>query len=321
MYPVSVVSQRREGIGLAAIVVVAVAAAAGGGAPGCGGPLDTAPPRPRDAGTNTGAGGKRVVDAAPPSVRDAGFDTGVDVSWPIVPGCISGLPPSPQFSPDVIPTVAVSCSSSTSVILRVSDAAGQGMYYVPRLEPPIDGLSLQYTGEICNWSGDSPIELVVRQAAVRPGAAYRTTLSITPTGPPQPRSVFALNVNAVAIDFSVDPAVVDFGTVTPGQFMRMALTITNATASAPFDTVFSSQQQQGPFLLYPIPSGGALSVQPGESRQMLEAVLNTQAPGTFEATFLVSPFQPGIAIDPACGVIRTVTMRALVIPPGPPPLP
>jgi hypothetical protein len=52
---------------------------------------------------------------------------------------------------------------------------------------------------------------------------------------------------------------------------------------------------------------------------MLDAVLNAQNLGTFEATFLVSPFFSGVAIDPACGAVRTVTMRATVVSPRLPP--
>jgi hypothetical protein len=54
---------------------------------------------------------------------------------------------------------------------------------------------------------------------------------------------------------------------------------------------------------------------------MLVAVVNAQATGTFETTFLVGPYVPGVAIDPSCGVIRTVTLRATIVPGGLPPLP
>jgi hypothetical protein len=83
--------------------------------------------------------------------------------------------------------------------------------------------------------------------------------------------------------------------------------------------VFPSKNGQGPFVIIPAPSAAQSSLQPGESRQLLGAVLNTQATGTFEATFLVSAFPPDTPVDPACGVIRSVTLRAQVVAPAPPP--
>jgi hypothetical protein len=112
--------------------------------------------------------------------------------------------------------------------------------------------------------------------------------------------------------------VIDFGTVAVGVYQRMPVTITNAAGGAAFGSVYASQQQPGPFLLLNTPAGST-ALQPGESRQLLAAVLSTQAPGTFEATYLVSAFQPGVLIDPSCGVIRSITMRAQVSNSLPPP--
>jgi hypothetical protein len=99
----------------------------------------------------------------------------------------------------------------------------------------------------------------------------------------------------------------------------MPIAITNATDGAPFDAVYPAQQQQGPFLVLPTPPTEALSLQPGESRRLLNAILNTQATGTFEASFLISAFPPGTAVDPVCGVIRPLTLRAQIVAQGPSP--
>ena len=314
VYSVAVVLLRRGGIGLAAdtvgAVVVAIVVAAAS-VPGCGGPLDSpTPPAPADAGT----GGRRSVDASP-VVRDAGpgMDAAIDVPWPIVPGCITGVPPAPRFSPTFIPPVTIGCEASSTVILRVADAAAQGMIFRAALDPPIAGFSATFSGDLCGFDIDTPIYLEVQQGAVHPGFSITTVLRISVLGPPpQADSVFALNINTAPIDFTVDPAVVDFGVVPVGLSPRIPIAVITAADSAPFQAVFPTLQQQGPFFLFPTSAGGP-TMQPGDALPMLSAVLNPQAPGTFENTFLVSAFSPGIAIDPACGVIRTVTMRAQVV--------
>jgi hypothetical protein len=107
--------------------------------------------------------------------------------------------------------------------------------------------------------------------------------------------------------------------VTQGDYMQMPVTITNALDGAPFDIVYATQPQQGIFSLVPSGLGGTL--QPGDSKPLLQAFMSALTAGTVETTFLVSPFVPGIPIDPSCGVIRTVTMRAQILPSGPPPPP
>lgn len=324
MYSLEVVSPR-GGRGLAAVVVTLVVSAVGFGAaaPGCGGPLDSRPPRMTpDAGTDV----RRTVDAA----RDLGtrpdavviVDTGVSIPWPIIPGCVSGLPPSPRFTPGTIPPIAGSCASSSPVLLTVDDAAGQGMIFNSALDPPIDGLSLTTGGNVCAVRGTSypvTVQLFVRQGLSLPGQTLTTTLRITPVGPAQPGYAFPLTINTVPINFTV-PDVIDFGQVNQGDYMQMPVIVTNATDSAPFEQVYSTQTQQGLFSLVPNNLGGP-ALQPGDSRPLLQAFLSALTAGTFETTFLVSPFQAGVPIDPSCGVIRTVTVRAQIIPSGPPPPP
>jgi hypothetical protein len=314
VYSLPVVLQRRGGSGLAVVIAVAFGAA---GAVGCGGPIDSRLPDPRDAGTNSGTGGKRTIDP----VHDAGtVEAAVDVAWPTIPGCVSGLPPAPLLNVTAMQPIAIGCASSSAVLLRVSDTAAHGMSFTAGLSPPIDGLSLDFAGNLCASDIDTPVELVVRQFALQPGPPLATFVWVTPVGPsPQLGSGFALQIRRAPIDFTIDPAVVDFGTVPAGVYQRMPITITNAVDGAMFDGVFPSQQQQGPFLILPIPSTGAPSLQPGESRQMLAAILNTQATGTFEASFLVSAFPPGTPVDPACGIVRPLTVRAQIVAQGPPP--
>ena len=193
------------------------------------------------------------------------------------------------MNPNPIPPIAIGCSSSTSVLGNIFDSAGQGMVYGALLNPPIDGLALSSRGILCGNNFNDPINLVVRQSAFHPGASYTTNLSITPAGPPPQKSmVFGLSINVVPIDFDIDPVVLDFGNVTIGQYRRQALTVANAATSAPFDILYSSPQQKDPFLLLSLPMGQSL--QPGGSVEMLEASINPQVPGNYEATFLVSTF-------------------------------
>ena len=266
---------------------------------------------------NTGAGGKRTID---PVHDAAAVEAAVDVSWPAVSGCVSGLPPSPRFNSDNVAPIVIGCAATSTVILRASDAAAQGMVFAARLDPPIFGLALDFDPDLCASDVDTPISLVVSQQAFRPGASFATTVFVTPLGPPpQTISGFPLSIETVALDFTIDPDVVDFGTLSTGVFQTMPITITNALDGAPLDSVFPSQNGRGPFVIIPAPSSAKPSLQPGESRQLLGAVLNTQATGTFEASFLVSAFPPDTPVDPACGVIRSVTLRAQVVAPGPPP--
>ncbi len=223
---------------------------------------------------SSGAGGKRAVDAAAPDIVGV-RDASVDISYPIVPGCVSGLPPSPQLVPTPIPPIAVGCAASTSAFASIFDLAGQGMVYNATLSPPVDGLSLSTRGIVCGNSMTTPVYLTTRQSALHPGASYTTTVSITPAGPPpQTSAAFGLTINVVPIDFSIDPVVLDFGLVTVGQFRRLQLTVTNATTSAPFDTLYPLPQQQGPFLLLNLPVTTGQSLKPGESFAMLEASIN-----------------------------------------------
>jgi len=305
------------------VVVTLVVAAVGFGAgtAGCGGPLDTRPPRMTpDAGTDR----RRTVDAS----RDLGtrpdaivvVDTGVSIPWPIIPGCVSGLPPSPRFSPATIPPMTISCAASSQVLLTLDDAAGQGMLFNSSLDPPIDGLSLSSSGNVCANQGTSypvTVQLFVRQGLSLPGQTLTTTLRITPVGPAQPGYAFPLTINTLPIDFSV-PDVIDFGKVTQGAFPQMPVIVTNAADGAPIQQVYATQTQQGQFSLIPYNVNGPL-LQPGDSQPLLQAFLSAQIAGTFETTFLVSPFQAGLPIDPSCGVIRTVTVRAQIAASGPPP--
>jgi hypothetical protein len=312
VYSASVVLQR-GGIGLVAVVV------AGMSALGCGGPIDSRPPSVRpDAGIDRGTGGIRIIDPLGMGGYP-GFDAAPDVSWPFIPGCISGQPPSPQFSSDHIDPINVGCASSTTLILTEKDAANQGMVLIPSFDPPVDGLDLYYNSTVCA-NNQYPIEVIVRQSAFRPGPPITTSLSIALSGPPpQQKWVFPVTVNPLAIDFSVDPAIIDFGTVNAGQFVQIPISVTNSFDGAPFDHMYASQSSQGPFQLYSTPGPGGPSVIPGETRPMFQAILSTRMTGTFDATFLVSPFQPGVAIDPACGAIRTITMHAQIVSGGPPP--
>ena len=307
-------------INLVALVVTLVV--------GCGGPIDSRPPRmtAQDAGTDI----RRTVDAARdlPKRPDAItiVDTGVSVPWPVIPGCVSGLPPSPQFTPSTIPTVTISCAAGSPVLLHLTDAAGQGMIFDTTLDPPISGFSSTHGSTVCASNGNTyptPIELFVSQAAALPGSTFSTTLRITLQGPSQPGYTFPLRVTTAPIDFTLDPAVIDFGTVYLGTAAQASVTVTNALDGAPFENLYATQPQQGTFSLFASGMTGT-SLQPGDSQPMLQAYLNAQTLGTFETTFLVSPFLPGVPIDPSCGVIRTLTMRAQVVAPGkgpPPPLP
>jgi hypothetical protein len=314
VYSLLVVFQRRGGSGFAVVIVATIAA----GVAGCG-PIDSRPPG-SDAGVganagNTGAGGM-LIDP----VHDAGSGGAVDVAWPAVSGCVSGLPPAPRFDSDHVSPVVVGCAATSTVILRASDAAAQGMVFTARLNRPIPGLALDFDPDLCASDVDAPISLVVSQFAFRPGASFTTAVLVAPLGPPpQPSTAFTLNIKTAALDFTVDPDVVDFGTVSTGVFQTMPITITNAIDGAPLDSVFPSQSGQGPFVIFPAPSSAKQSLQPGESRPLLGAALNTQATGTFQATFLISAFPPGTPVDPACGVIRSVTLRAQVVVPGPSP--
>jgi hypothetical protein len=193
------------------------------------------------------------------------------------------------------------------------------MVYSTRLDPLIDGAALlSPTNTLCGYT-NAPISLVIRGSTFRPGETYATSLSITPVGPPpQKGAVFGLTINAVPIDFNVGPATIDFGTVTVGQYLQQSITVTNALDGAPFDSLYATPTAQGPFILYSLSTPLAGSVRPGEARQMFQATFNPQTTGTFDATFLVSPFQPGVLIDPSCGVIRSITMHAQVTGANPP---
>lgn len=277
-----------------------------------------------DAGTDV----RRTVDAA----RDLGtrpdavviVDTGVNIPWPIIPGCVSGLPPSPRFTPHAIPPVTISCAASSPVLLQVSDAAGQGMLFATTLDPPVSGIYTTISGTVCaasyGTSYPAAVQLFVSQGASLPGRTINTTLRITPMGPAQSGYAFPLTINTVPIDFTVDPAVADFGKVTQGAYTQMTLMVSNALDSAPFESLYWTQPQQSVFSLLPNSLPGP-SLLPGDSQPMLRAIMNAVTAGTVETTFLVSPFAPGMPIDPSCGVIRTITMRAQVAPGGLPPLP
>jgi hypothetical protein len=310
------------------VVVTLVVAAVGSGAaaPGCGGPLDSRPPRMTvhpDAGTDV----RRTVDAA----RDLGtrpdavviVDTGASIPWPIIPGCVSGLPPAPRFTPSAIPPVTISCAASSPVLLQVSDAAAHGMLFVTTLDPPVSGIYSTISSTVCATNGTSypaAVQLFVGQGASLPGHTINTTLRITPMGPAQSGYAFPLTINTVPIDFTVNPAVADFGNVTQGAYTQMTLMVSNALDSAPFESLYWTQPPQGLFSLLPNGLPGP-SLLPGDSQPMLRAIMTALTAGTAETTFLVSPFAPGVPIDPSCGVIRTITMRAQITPTGLPPLP
>ncbi len=288
---------------------------------------------------DTGTGGRQSIDAAPDRVRDtgvvvpdasvdagvdvgvdAGVDSRIDAQWPVVAGCVSGLPPSPRFNPQRIAPVLISCMPSRTDIMFLSDVAFQGMLFDAVLGSPIEGIALSFPRDLCGFDFNAPITLDVSQSAALPGTSFSTTLQVTIVGPPpQLTHVFPMEIDTVAIDFSVDPNLVDFGTVSAGQSVRIPLTVINALDGAPLANVFATQPAQGPFQLSPNFFLGGTPLPPGDAQPILDAVLNAQTVGDYENTFLVSAFPPGSVIDTRCGVIRTITMRAQVVSNLPPP--
>jgi hypothetical protein len=345
------VGRNRTAWGIAPVTFAALASVA----VGCSGPLDspTVPP-PRvihDAGADVrrDAPADRRADVADGNLDrsdtagdtfdgrrvDGGMadvDAGVDVpspadaGWPVLVDCISGRPPSPSYDPmSVTPVLTVGCGPLSRVVVQLVDLAHQGMFFDAQLEPPVPGFDLARNPYLCGAQTSAPIYIIASgTAGLTPSTSLQTFLRVTVQGPGQtqlPLRAIPLYISVAATDFTLVDDVVDFGTVVQGGYSVRDLTVINNLASAPIAYLYSSTLgDPGPFSLFSrgLDSTGA-PLEPGNTGALLTASFNPTSAGSYQATFLVSPFVPGTPIDPGCGTIARLTMRGQVVPRSPPP--
>ena len=311
----------RRDIGVIAVGLVVVAG-------GCGGPLDSPdPPVVRDAGTDVrpdlsrdrgGAGGRRATDGAA-DAPDAGIDGPQDAPWPVIPGCVTGLPPQPTFTTAIDGgVIVVGCAELSRTIVRVGDSSHHGFLLNATFDPLQVGIDLSYPSPFCADEAEMPINLLVSGAAgLIPGQRFSTTLRTQVLGPlgPQDNRPVRLDMMVAPVDFRLDTDLVDFGVVTLGEFRSVTVTAINSPAGAPFMNLYGSPYAAAPFFLSG-PTMGAdpqAVLEPGASLPLLTVALYAATPGSFQSSFLISPFQTGVSIDPSCGVIRSLTVRAQIV--------
>ncbi len=305
------------------VIVVGVAVVAGG----CGGPLDSPDPAVvRDAAVDVGrdlsrdrggAGGYRTDGGE----RDAPDDGGVDAPWPVIPGCVTGLPPQPTLTAAADGgVVVIGCAEVTRTVAWLGDSSHHGLFITMTIDPPLPGVYLSYSNTLCADQAETPIYLgVSAPSGLAPGERFSTILRTQVLGPPNVAINQAVRVDMLVapIDFSLNTDLVDFGDVPLGESRSVTVMATNSPASAPFFNLYAIPSAAGPFYVTgPTMGPGPQPVlEPGASLPLLTVSMYANLTGSFQSSFLVSPFIPRGAIDPSCGVIRSLTVRAHIIVP------
>jgi hypothetical protein len=337
------------------IALIAVVCGAGALA-ACSGPLDSPTPRPplaRDAGvdfrrdvasdrgTDVADRGPTPRDASvevgfdsPPRIDlgvdlradlrlDLGLDLGVDAPapWPVLFGCVTGLPPLPDMliTGGQVSPLVVGCAGLSRTIATLYDRTRSGFIFTARFDPPLDGFEVSPSrGAVCSDGQGVSIIVTAPDSQRHPGFSGTVSLVIAVEGPSAPVFLLRLPVSVVTTDFSLASEVIDFGRIPFGTGRTTEVVVTNAPSSAPIQTLYTSPQAAGPFSLESRPMDGEFPspLEPGETGPMLTSFFLPTTIGTFTSTFLVSPFVPGVSIDPLCGGVRMLTLTGQVYAPS-----
>lgn len=278
------------------------------------GPRDGAAGSRMDAGDGglggRGAGGGRGVGGA------GGFGgvSGVGgSSWPVVPGCVTGLQPQPFLLTDVSELV-VGCPSLTRTVARVADPSGRGVVFTAVLDPPVDGFTVSSSGILCGGAASAPVMVTaLSPSARRPGDTRGVTVRISIQGPGAP--VFPpinLPVLVVAMDFALQDEDIDFGLVAVGTSRANPVTVINGMASAGIEALYPTPLMSGAFALatsVPLDGLAPAPLEPGATGTLLTSYFSPTVAGPFLSIFSISPYVPGLSVDQACGGFRTLTLR------------
>ncbi len=264
-------------------------------------------------------------DAAPPSdasdarvifdMRPPPPDLG---GWPTVPGCVTGFPPVPE----VLPTnsfLTIGCGPVSRVVARVDEASGQGMVISAVLDPPLRGLAIAYTPTLCQRAPAADILVnATGTAGLSPGVQLATTLRVQVQGPAGPSYAYPLTFTVMATNFGLETDTIDFGTVLSGSFLARDLIVNNLIPGAPIGQLAEAPVSADPFF-FALPALGTPALEAGTAAALVTIFLSPSSPGKYQSTFTLSPFVPGVFVDPTCGAPRMLTLSANVV--APPPLP
>ena len=255
-----------------------------------------------------GAGGRSGVGGG------GGFG-GVGGSWPVVPGCVTGLPPQPTILAGDVGDLVVGCPSLTRTVARLLDMSRRGMLFSAALDPPLDGFSVWSPGMLCAGTDTAPIMVTALDVSSRlPVDNGVVSVRITILGPNAPLfPPIRLAVRVVAMDFFVEDDVIDFGLVPVGTSRSNPVTVMNQFDSAAIAALYPSPQMTDAFTLLNSvgPDGLPQLLEPGLAGTPLIAYFFPAVVGAYQSTFNISPFVPGTEVDPTCGgMVHTLTLRA-----------
>jgi hypothetical protein len=242
------------------------------------------------------------------------FDVRPDVpGWPVIAGCVTGMAPVVDLEPVEITNIRVGCGPISRVVAHVNELSGQGMVISAVLDPPIKGFEISYSPSFC---ARSPVaDIVVNAtgtAGYRTGDQVSTTLRVQVQGPGGLTLIEPLTFSVAPTKFMLDSASYDFGTVFPGSFMIHQVWVSNLADSAPIGQLTEAPVSSDPFF-FSLPAPGAPALEPGYAAQMLTVLLSPSAGGSYGADFSVSPFAPGVFVDPSCGATALISLHATVL--------
>jgi len=328
-------------IALAAMACATAALAA------CSGPLDSPTPRPRvvrdagpdhlvrdvrpDRGSDVADRGPSLPDLAPEVIVDkpVTVDAGIDApGWPVVPGCVLGLPPNPlvQITREANPLV-VGCAGLTRTVATLLDSSRSGFIFTAAFDPPLDGFYVSPAqGVVCADGQGVPLTVVASELSMRhPGSSGNASVRINIPGPIPLSFPIVFPYSVVSTEFTVVNETIDFGLVPIGAARTTEVVFSNLRTSPAIQTMYTIPQVQDPFsfgtsgVMRPF----SLPLEPGQTGPLLTAYFDSSSVGTFAGTFVVSPFPPGMPLDPGCaGLTHFVTLRGQVyMPRGSGPIP
>jgi hypothetical protein len=212
----------------------------------------------------------------------------------------------------------VGCAALSRTIATVYDHTRSGFIFSARFEPPLAGFEVSPArGSVCSDGVGVPIVVTAPDSQRRPGFSATVTLAIVVEGPGAPAFLVRLPVSVVTTDFTLVSEVIDFGRIPLGTGRTTEVVVTNASTSAAIQTLYTSPQAAYPFSLESRPVDGEFPspLEPGETGPMLSALFLPTTIGTFTSSFLVSPFIPGVSIDPLCGGVLRLTLTGQVYAP------
>jgi hypothetical protein len=223
--------------------------------------------------------------------------------------------PKPRIELLHPPPLEVPCESRGEVALvNIANDSGQGFEWWSQMQID-DGVFTPTMPQFSACPGFGFTEAGVYAqfpSGSEPGESATGTLRIVTSY--APIGVIDADVTAtlIASDFTLDPTVLDFGSVLAGQVVTLHVTVHN-NAAAPLEKLVPSGPQYEPFsyrdwVIHGEDTPPTVPIPPGGSQQITIS-FSPSTPGNFSSTLELSPFDPGVPAT--CGTPQTLALHGV----------